>query len=81
MARAQSFPDWFEFTGDVIDMYQQVGNAVPPILAAAVNRAVFDALLESPLQGLDEDEARAKMGLPALGPGGDEESFPHRNRV
>ena len=32
-ARLQSFPDAFEFTGNMGDCFQQIGNAVPPLLA------------------------------------------------
>lgn len=32
-ARLQSFPDWFEFTGTEIKQFNQIGNAVPPLLA------------------------------------------------
>lgn len=41
-ARLQSFPDWFIFKGSVGFQQQQVGNAVPPLLA----KAIFKRILE-----------------------------------
>ncbi|MGB7442793.1 MAG: DNA cytosine methyltransferase, partial [Coleofasciculaceae cyanobacterium] len=35
-ARLQSFPDWFEFQGNEESQCNQIGNAVPPILAKAL---------------------------------------------
>lgn len=35
-ARLQTFPDSFVFCGTKDSQYQQVGNAVPPILAKAI---------------------------------------------
>ena len=43
-ARIQSFPDDFEFLGRQTSRYSQVGNAVPPVLAASVARAVIGSL-------------------------------------
>lgn len=39
-ARIQSFPDDFVFVGSKIEIARQIGNAVPPGLAAAVARSV-----------------------------------------
>jgi DNA (cytosine-5)-methyltransferase 1 len=40
-ARLQSFPDSYEFKGSIGFQQQQVGNAVPPLLAKAVFEAVI----------------------------------------
>ncbi|MEH6629595.1 MAG: DNA cytosine methyltransferase [Halopseudomonas aestusnigri] len=50
-ARLQSFPDWFEFRGKYTTggdrrkvecpRYTQVGNAVPPLMAEALGRAIL----------------------------------------
>ena len=42
-ARLQSFPDNFEFCGSIGFQQQQVGNAVPPLLAAAVFQNIINA--------------------------------------
>jgi DNA (cytosine-5)-methyltransferase 1 len=39
-ARLQSFPDWFHFAGTEGSQFNQIGNAVPPLLAKAVALAV-----------------------------------------
>jgi DNA (cytosine-5)-methyltransferase 1 len=39
-ARLQSFPDRFRFLGFRGDQFRQIGNAVPPLMAAAIGRAV-----------------------------------------
>lgn len=39
-ARLQSFPDWFEFTGNETSRFYQIGNAVPPLLAYQLALAI-----------------------------------------
>lgn len=41
-ARLQSFPDDFIFQGPIMSIQQQIGNAVPPLLA----KAVFDQIIK-----------------------------------
>ena len=43
-ARIQTFPDRFRFAGHPSSRYQQIGNAVPPILASAIASSVRSAL-------------------------------------
>jgi DNA (cytosine-5)-methyltransferase 1 len=40
-ARAQGFPDRFDFSGSLTSRYRQIGNAVPPHLASAVASSAF----------------------------------------
>ena len=47
-ARLQSFPDWFRFHPTKWHGNRQVGNAVPPLLARAVGRAIIGALGAAP---------------------------------
>lgn len=46
-ARLQSFPDDFIFVGTKIEVARQIGNAVPPLLAKNVAKAVLDHFLET----------------------------------
>ena len=43
-ARIQTFPDRFRFAGHPSNRYQQIGNAVPPMLASAIASSVHSAL-------------------------------------
>jgi len=53
-ARLQSFPDAFRFAGNMGDCFRQIGNAVPPLLAAALaDHVAADLALLAP-NGLDD---------------------------
>ena len=48
-ARIQSFPDWFFFEGPLTMQYEQIGNAVPPLIGRFFGK-LFKTFLE---EGLD----------------------------
>lgn len=52
-ARLQSFPDWFTFAGGEGSQFDQIGNAVPPLLARAIADAVMSCLLSQDLSLAD----------------------------
>ena len=43
-ARIQSFPDWFEFSGNKDQVTSQIGNAVPPLLSLALSNQIEKTL-------------------------------------
>ena len=45
-ARLQGFPDGFRFCGTINPAFRQIGNAVPPLLAAAIAEIIRDTLRE-----------------------------------
>jgi DNA (cytosine-5)-methyltransferase 1 len=47
-ARIQTFPDTFRFSGQPSLRLRQIGNAVPPLLGAAVGRQIVVALARRP---------------------------------
>lgn len=54
-ARLQSFKDDFIFKGTKDKQYQQIGNAVPPLLARAVAEQMLDIIGEKPEKKLSEE--------------------------
>ena len=57
-ARLQGFPDWFEFTGTPYEQFEQIGNAVPPLLSLAIARQVY-RFLENSDMGSSRRTAKA----------------------
>jgi DNA (cytosine-5)-methyltransferase 1 len=62
VARIQSFPDEWEFTGKKTIAYRQVGNAFPPLVARAIGLAIRRALNRQRAQ-LNGVERVAEMRL------------------
>lgn len=58
-ARLQTFPDSYEFTGPVARQFTQVGNAVPPVLAYVMAKAIFESIYK-PL-GIPRPERGIKL--------------------
>ena len=53
-ARLQSFPDWYAFIGNETQRFNQIGNAVPPLLAYQLALAVKDCYQMGELYSIDE---------------------------
>lgn len=64
-ARIQSFPDSFVFEGSYSELYDQVGNAVPPRLAEAIGREVM-ACLDGEATHVLENAFSRRRGLRRL---------------
>lgn len=51
-ARLQSFPDWYDFSGPYVkfhgdveqDKYEQIGDAIPPLMGYALGKEIYKAL-------------------------------------
>jgi DNA (cytosine-5)-methyltransferase 1 len=64
-ARIQTFPDGFEFIGNREECAKQIGNAVPPVLAAQLGQCILDALrADSPTRQILECDAAFQLRLP-----------------
>ena len=46
-ARLQSFPDGFKFAGTMNPAFRQIGNAVPPVMARDIAKAIVRTLAEA----------------------------------
>lgn len=53
-ARLQSFPDWFKFVGNETQRFNQIGNAVPPLLAYQMALALKECYLNEDLFSSEE---------------------------
>lgn len=61
-ARMQSFPDWWVFDGQGRHVIRQVGNAVPPVLAARVGSQVATHIFGDAVE-LSYSEILDRLGL------------------
>ncbi|OYQ35751.1 DNA (cytosine-5-)-methyltransferase [Flavobacterium cyanobacteriorum] len=53
-ARLQSFPDWYEFIGNETQRFNQIGNAVPPLLAYQMALALKECFQMEELYSAEE---------------------------
>jgi DNA (cytosine-5)-methyltransferase 1 len=61
-ARVQTFPDWFRFAGEPTHRLRQIGNAVPPRLAARLGAGIMESLGSRPSRRRSEaDRFRVEL--------------------
>lgn len=53
-ARIQTFPDWWDFSGTSRHPIRQVGNAVPPLMAAMIGREILSTFFSTKRKPLSE---------------------------
>lgn len=63
-ARLQSFPDGFVFVGKMDDVYRQIGEAVPPLLALGVVTRLLVELLSCEPTGEELEEGPESINAP-----------------
>jgi DNA (cytosine-5)-methyltransferase 1 len=66
-ARLQSFPDWFEFAGTEGSQFNQVGNAVPPLLAKVVAERAMRCLTDASLEAAAANKWRRPLRQLTIG--------------
>ncbi|RII32957.1 DNA cytosine methyltransferase [Clostridium chromiireducens] len=60
-ARLQSFPDDYKFIGTKDSVYQQIGNAVPPLLGRAIAEKVLELLGDLEFEKLKDIKDKFKL--------------------
>jgi len=60
-ARLQTFPDWYRFAGPPSAAFKQIGNAVPPLLAENLGRAIREALQDPEKVGWLTQDTSARL--------------------
>ncbi len=85
-ARVQTFPDWFRFAGPPTTQLRQIGNAVPPLLAEHLGRALRDAITDrrpgpAPTEAIAEHLAEWIRQTVASQPGEDPAVGPLEKRL
>jgi len=63
-ARLQSFPDWFEFYGTETNQFNQIGNAVPPLLAYHLAISIKNCLDKGQLYEKEEIQKKRHFFKP-----------------
>lgn len=59
-ARIQSFPDNFYFEGSRTSAFTQIGNAVPPLLAKSIGKAILELLINASKPGRKKKHLEVK---------------------